>query len=192
MIFPAAFDTGDYDTPTARCLVSSFLLESSNRSQAPFVCRGLMPQPMFAGIFVVVGWGSVEGSEIVHKTLFLLRDRRQTPPRHPLFHLKRASILRYVAIQWFFFAAIIAISETIGAVSVLPPYYKACADSSCFFLWKSSWHWLPRRHYYSHPSTILLGPTSSHCRRAGRSGCAGGEFGGSIGLAGRTFGDREG
>lgn len=92
------------------------LLTLGTMTRPLLVALGLMPQPMFAGIFVVVGWGSVEGSEIVHKTLFLLRDRRQTPPRHPLFHLKRASILRYVAIQWFFFAAIIAISETIAGI----------------------------------------------------------------------------
>lgn len=72
---------------------------------------------MFAGIFIVVGWGSVEGNGIVHKTLYLLRDRRMTPSTHPLFNIRRRSVFRFVAIQWLFFAAIIAISETIGASS---------------------------------------------------------------------------
>jgi len=74
-----------------------------------------MSRAMFAGIFIVVGWGSVEGNSIVHKTLYLLRDRRMTPSTHPLYNISRRSILRFVAIQWLFFAAIIAISETIGA-----------------------------------------------------------------------------
>lgn len=75
---------------------------------------GLMSRAMFAGIFIVVGWGSVEGNGIVHKTLYLLRDSNLIPTDHPLKEIKKLSILKFIGVQWLFFAAIIAISETIG------------------------------------------------------------------------------
>lgn len=74
-----------------------------------------MSKAMFAGIFLVVGWGSVEGNGITHKTLYLLRDPNLTPADHPLLKVKKSSVAKYVGIQWFVFAAIIAVSETIGA-----------------------------------------------------------------------------
>lgn len=73
-----------------------------------------MSKAMFAGIFLVVGWGSVEGNGIVHKTLFLLRDPTLTPREHPLHDVRKSSILKFVGIQWLFFAMIIAVSETLG------------------------------------------------------------------------------
>ena len=73
-----------------------------------------MPRALFAGVFLVVGWGSVESNDIVHKTLFLLRDSRLIPLDHPLRGVKKLSIAKFVAIQWAFYAGIIAISETIG------------------------------------------------------------------------------
>lgn len=78
------------------------------------VRSGLMSRAMFAGIFIVVGWGSVEGNGIVHKTLFLLRDQRLTPRDHPLLRVRKSSIVKFIAVQWIFFAAIIAVSECIG------------------------------------------------------------------------------
>ena len=76
-----------------------------------------MSVAMFAGVFIVVGWGSIEGNGIVHKTLYLLRDPALTPRDHPLLKVKRRSILKFVGIQWFFFAGIIAVSEVIGESS---------------------------------------------------------------------------
>lgn len=73
-----------------------------------------MSRAMFAGIFIVVGWGSVEGNGIVHKTLYVLRDSNLIPPDHPLKEIRKSSILKFIGVQWLFFAAIIAISETIG------------------------------------------------------------------------------
>ena len=74
-----------------------------------------MSRAMFAGVFLVVGWASVESSGIIHKTLFLLRDPKLTPPDHPLNTARKRSIIKYIAVQWLFFAAIVAISETVGA-----------------------------------------------------------------------------
>ncbi|BGP12253.1 hypothetical protein JCM10213_000054 [Rhodosporidiobolus nylandii] len=92
------------------------LLTLGTMSRPLLVVLGLMSRAMFAGIFIVVGWGSVEGNGIVHKTLFLLRDPNMTPPSHPLYNIKKSTVFKFIAIQWFFFAAIIAISETIAGI----------------------------------------------------------------------------
>ncbi|KAL8278439.1 hypothetical protein RQP46_009129 [Phenoliferia psychrophenolica] len=92
------------------------LLTLGTMSRPLLVALGLMSRAMFAGVFIVVGWGSIEGIGVVHKTLFLLRDPRLTPPDHPLLGVKRSAVLKYVLVQWLFFAMIIAISETIAGI----------------------------------------------------------------------------
>lgn len=100
---------------------------------------GWMPKAMFSGIFLVVGWASIEGNPIIHRTLYLLRDPALTPRDHPLRPLRRAAILRFVSVQWVFFAMIIAVSYTLAGVAfpiiiimlvplrhfVLPKYFTA-------------------------------------------------------------------
>ncbi|GAA5955163.1 hypothetical protein JCM8115_001870 [Rhodotorula mucilaginosa] len=93
------------------------LLILGTMSRPLLVVLGLMARAMFAGIFLVVGWGSIEGNGIVHKTLYLFRDRRMTPTNHPLYRISKRSIAEFVAIQWIFFAAMIAVSETIAGIS---------------------------------------------------------------------------
>ena len=62
----------------------------------------------------VVGWGSIEGNGITHKTLFLLRDPKMTPRGHDLLLLSKRKVFLFVFIQWLFFAMTFAISQTIG------------------------------------------------------------------------------
>ncbi|KAM0790354.1 hypothetical protein ACM66B_003238 [Microbotryomycetes sp. NB124-2] len=93
------------------------LLILGTMSRPLLVVLGLMSRAMFAGIFIVVGWGSVEENAVVHKTLFLLRDPRLTPVDHPLLTISRRAIIKFVLIQWFFFAATIAVSENIAGIS---------------------------------------------------------------------------
>ncbi|KAJ8297285.1 putative transporter [Rhodotorula toruloides] len=93
------------------------MLTLGTMSRPLLVVLGLMSRAMFAGVFLVVGWGSVEGNGIVHKTLYLLRDRRMTPSSHPLFNIKKSSIVKFIATQWLFFAAMIAVSETIAGIA---------------------------------------------------------------------------
>lgn len=95
----------------------------------PSTPSGFMPKAMFAGIFLVVGWGSVEGNPIVHKTLFLLRDPNLTPRDHPLHGVRKSSIAKFIGIQWLFFAMIIAVSETLGEL-LLGRVFVACADTA--------------------------------------------------------------
>lgn len=82
------------------------------------VVLGLMPRALFAGVFLIVGWGSIEGNGITHKTLFLLRDPKMTSKEHILLHLPKRKILLFVGIQWVVFAMTFAISQTIGEWSL--------------------------------------------------------------------------
>lgn len=75
---------------------------------------GTMPRAVFAGIFIVVGWGSIEGNMITQYTLYLLRDKAMTPDNHPLKNIRKISVLRFVLVQWFVFGVAYAMSQTIG------------------------------------------------------------------------------
>ena len=90
------------------------LLTLGTMTRPLLVCLGLMPRALFAGVFLVVGWGSIEGNGITHKTLFLLRDRKMIPRNHILLTVPKRKILLFVSIQWLFFAMTFAISQTIG------------------------------------------------------------------------------
>lgn len=92
------------------------LLTLGTMSGPLLVCLGLMPRALFAGVFLVVGWGSIEGNGITHKTLFLLRDRRMIPREHILRYVSRRKIFLFVVIQWVVFAMTFAISQTIAAI----------------------------------------------------------------------------
>ena len=84
------------------------------------VALGTMPRAVFAGVFLVVGWASIESNPIVLRTLSLLQDRSAIPiapsARSPLMKLPRLTIIKFVGIQWLFFAMTIAISQTIAAI----------------------------------------------------------------------------
>lgn len=96
------------------------LLALGTMSRPLLVVLGLMPRAMFAGVFLIVGWGSIEGNGIVHKALFLMRDPSLTPPEHPLLQVRKRAILQFIAIQLFFFAGIMAVSETLGTSHTRP------------------------------------------------------------------------
>ena len=91
--------------------------------------------------FSQVGWGSIETNPIVVKTLHLIRDRRFIPQDDPLRSLKNSTIARYVSIQWAFFAATIAVSETIGEIS------HSSLKIDCWFHLKSSWNCVPSGYH---------------------------------------------
>ena len=95
------------------------LLTLGTMTRPLLVCLGLMPRALFAGVFLVVGWGSIEGNGITHKTLFLLRDPKMTPRDHILLTVPKRKILLFVFIQWLFFAMTFAISQTIGTSLML-------------------------------------------------------------------------
>ena len=92
------------------------LLTVASLTQPWLTAFGLMPRAVFAGVFILVGWGSIEDNNIVSRTLAVFQDRKMADPAEPLLKVRRSKVLFYVGIQWFFFAMTIAISQTIAAV----------------------------------------------------------------------------
>jgi len=75
-----------------------------------------MPSALFAGVFFVVGWGSVESNGILQKFVFLQRERRFIQRDDPMFHIRRRKIMLWIALQLAFVFACVAISQTIAAI----------------------------------------------------------------------------
>jgi len=75
-----------------------------------------MPAAVFAGVFFVVGWGSIESNGIVHKAIFLLSERRFLQPHDPLLIVPRAKICLFIGLQLLGGADTVAISQTIAAI----------------------------------------------------------------------------
>ncbi|PKI85079.1 hypothetical protein MVES_001137 [Malassezia vespertilionis] len=97
-----------------------FLLTIGAMTRPILVALGTMPRAVFAGVFLLVGWGSIESNPIVLRTLLLLQDPRavRIPEKDRPAHMQipRKRILCFVAIQWVFFGLTIAISQTIAAI----------------------------------------------------------------------------
>ncbi|GKZ24062.1 boron transporter 4 [Aspergillus brasiliensis] len=75
-----------------------------------------MPSAVFAGVFFIVGWGSIESNGILHKIIFLLREDRFIPRNERLLSVPRRKIVLYVLCQIVGVAACVAISQTIAAI----------------------------------------------------------------------------
>ncbi|KAL5051981.1 hypothetical protein BDW71DRAFT_202122 [Aspergillus fruticulosus] len=75
-----------------------------------------IPAAVFAGVFFIVGWGSIESNGIVKKIIFLLREKRFVPQHEKLLHVKKRKIVLYLACEAVPVAACVAISQTIAAV----------------------------------------------------------------------------
>ncbi|KAI2846644.1 hypothetical protein CBS63078_254 [Aspergillus niger] len=75
-----------------------------------------MPAAVFAGVFFIVGWGSIESNGILHKIIFLLREDRFIPRNEKLLRVPRRKIMLYVMCQVIGVAACVAISQTIAAI----------------------------------------------------------------------------
>ncbi|KAH7106762.1 anion exchange family protein [Auriculariales sp. MPI-PUGE-AT-0066] len=76
----------------------------------------LMPRAVFAGIFLLVGWASIEDNPIIHNTIFLVRERRTIPHDHPLRDVRKVQIAKFVSIQWLVFGSSLALSQTLAAI----------------------------------------------------------------------------
>ena len=75
-----------------------------------------MPTAVFAGVFFIVGWGSIESNGILQKTVFLFREDRFIQRDEPLLRVRRRKIILYIFCQAVGVAACVAISETIAAI----------------------------------------------------------------------------
>jgi boron transporter len=80
------------------------------------VVLGAMPRALFAGVFLVVGWGSIEGNAIIHKIVFLLRESRFIDPQEPLRRVRKRAIVHFVFWQLLDVLSSVVISQTIAAI----------------------------------------------------------------------------
>ncbi|KAH7027279.1 HCO3 transporter family-domain-containing protein [Microdochium trichocladiopsis] len=75
-----------------------------------------MPAAVFAGVFFVVGWGSIESNGILQKFLFLNAEERFIQRDEPLLRVPRRKISLYISLQMFGVLACVAVSHTIAAI----------------------------------------------------------------------------
>ncbi|EMD90470.1 hypothetical protein COCC4DRAFT_56841 [Bipolaris maydis ATCC 48331] len=75
-----------------------------------------MPAAVFAGVFFVVGWGSIESNGILAKIWYLMSERRFLDPQNPLNTVPRKKISLFICIQILGVACTVAISQTIAAI----------------------------------------------------------------------------
>lgn len=81
------------------------------------VVLATMPRAIFAGVFFVVGWGSVNSSNgIIQKLTFLLREPRFQQPDDPLLQVPKRQVWHYVGWQLLGWGSTVAISQTIAAI----------------------------------------------------------------------------
>lgn len=75
-----------------------------------------MPRALFAGVFWMVGWGSIEGNQMTSNLVYLLREHDYNQPGDARTKLRKSRIFFHDATRWFGVAASVAISQTIGAI----------------------------------------------------------------------------
>ncbi|SCV33735.1 related to human band 3 anion transport protein [Fusarium fujikuroi] len=76
----------------------------------------LMPAAVFAGVFFVVGWGSIESNGILQKFVYLQSEQRFIQRDEPIIRVRRCKVFLYIALQFIGVAACVAISHTIAAI----------------------------------------------------------------------------
>ncbi|KAF5654393.1 hco3 transporter family [Fusarium sp. NRRL 25303] len=76
----------------------------------------LMPVAVVAGVFFVVGWGSIESNGILQKFIYLQSEQRFIQHDEPIIRVRRRKVSLYIALQFIGVAACMAISHTIAAI----------------------------------------------------------------------------
>ena len=107
------------------------LLTMATMTRPFLIALGTIPRAVFAGVFIDVGWMSIEQNSITRRTLSLFRDPisvkfirhcqsryedKEVQKRGKLYRIRRKKVAIFVAIQWLFFAMTMAISQTIAAI----------------------------------------------------------------------------
>lgn len=75
-----------------------------------------MPSAVFAGVFFIVGWGSIGSSGIMRKAIHLIQEDRFVQRDEPLLKVRSRKVMLWIACQLIGVAACVAISETIAAI----------------------------------------------------------------------------
>ena len=83
----------------------------------PFLaCYALISRAVLAGVFIGIGWGSIEANAITHNLLHLIRDSNHMEPDDKLLRLSRRKIFDFTFIMFIGFAILFGISQTIAAI----------------------------------------------------------------------------
>lgn len=77
-----------------------------------------MPSAVFAGVFFIVGWGSIGSNGIMDKAIHLMQEDRFVQRAEPLLKVRSRKILLWIVCQLVGVAACVAISETIAAIGM--------------------------------------------------------------------------
>ncbi|KAG5747396.1 hypothetical protein H9Q70_009912 [Fusarium xylarioides] len=80
------------------------------------VVLNLMPAAVFAGVFFVVGRGSIESNGILQNFIYLQSEQRFIQRDEPIIRVRRRKVFLYIALQFIGVAACVAISHTIAAI----------------------------------------------------------------------------
>ncbi|KAH6637203.1 hypothetical protein F5144DRAFT_485519, partial [Chaetomium tenue] len=75
-----------------------------------------IPAAVFAGIFFIVGWGSIESNGILQKFIYLQAEERSIYRDEPLLQVRKRKIWLYITIQFSTLAACVAISHTLATI----------------------------------------------------------------------------
>ncbi|RGP71900.1 hco3- transporter family [Fusarium sporotrichioides] len=75
-----------------------------------------MPAAVFAGVFFVVGWGSIESNGILQKFIYLQSEERFIQRDEPLLRVRRRKIILFISIQLIGVFACVAVSHTLAAI----------------------------------------------------------------------------
>ncbi len=76
----------------------------------------IMPRSIFAGVFFIVGWGSIESNGILKRLIWLVREPRFIQPTDPLLTIRRSKVGLYIFWQALGVLSSVAISQTIAAI----------------------------------------------------------------------------
>jgi len=74
------------------------------------------PRALYAGVFFVVGAGSVLGNNLTGKAVYLLTEPRFVSPDDERRALRRGRIAAFLAVQAVTVAVTVAMSQTLGAI----------------------------------------------------------------------------
>lgn len=74
------------------------------------------PRALYAGVFFVVGMGSVLGNNLTAKAVYLLSEAQYCSPSDPRLTIPKTRIFYFLFWQGITVAATVAISQTLGAI----------------------------------------------------------------------------
>jgi hypothetical protein len=93
-----------------------FLLILGTMTRPLLVALSTTPRALYAGVFFVVGAGSVLGNNLTSKAIFLLSERRFISPAEPLLTIGRGRVAYFLFWQALTVAITVAMSQTLGAI----------------------------------------------------------------------------